>query len=338
MTILTTFYLSYGPLMLRQDVLIPACLFTLYKLFSYFYTNPSSDNEPQHPLDGDTHRYGPCCTAECFQDPSERDPSERDPSDRDPSDPDLGSHPPSDRPLIETDGASSAPLIPNLTKHGKPTFLRDITKPGFHILYNSLTKSPVYVIEKLTRERLAGSALDRAGIPFTKDERLTPAQSSANSDYVNSGFDRGHLAAAGNHGNNIESLTDTFTLSNMCPQFPLCNRGNWKVLENHARAVALEHGAVYVYSGPMYIPQSPPNLPNDKYTIYKVIGSNEVAVPTHFFKVLIIEKVKGKSSVQCFITENSPLVKSATVVDMEVSLSDVEKWSGLTFDKLHKFV
>ena len=83
MTILTTFYLSYGPLMLRQDVLIPACLFTLYKLFSYFYTNPSSDNEPQHPLDGDTHRYGPCCTADCFLDPSERDPSDRDPSDPD---------------------------------------------------------------------------------------------------------------------------------------------------------------------------------------------------------------------------------------------------------------
>lgn len=237
---------------------------------------------------------------------------------------------------LETD---SALLITNISKYGKPSFLKEIKKSGYHILYNTLTKSPVYVIEKLTKDTLVPDpGADRSGIPFTKDQVLRDTESSSNADFVNSGFDRGHLAAAGNHSNCGESLAETFSLSNMCPQFPVCNRGNWKVLENHARSLALEHGIVYVYSGPIYIPQSPPNMPHDKYVIYKVIGNNSVAVPTHFFKVVVIEVVKGRNVVESYVVENAPQAKPCIVGEMRVELADVEKWSGLHFDKLHKFV
>ena len=41
---------------------------------------------------------------------------------------------------------------------------------------------------------------------------------STNEDYARSGFDRGHMAAAGNSRFNAESMEKTFILSNIAPQ------------------------------------------------------------------------------------------------------------------------
>lgn len=41
---------------------------------------------------------------------------------------------------------------------------------------------------------------------------------SDNTDYKGSGFDRGHLAAAGNHRLSQNQVNQTFILSNMAPQ------------------------------------------------------------------------------------------------------------------------
>lgn len=41
---------------------------------------------------------------------------------------------------------------------------------------------------------------------------------STNNDYKGSGYDRGHLAAAGNHMWSQKAMDQTFVLSNICPQ------------------------------------------------------------------------------------------------------------------------
>lgn len=41
---------------------------------------------------------------------------------------------------------------------------------------------------------------------------------ATNADYKGSGFDRGHLAAAGNHKWSQKAMEDTFYLSNVAPQ------------------------------------------------------------------------------------------------------------------------
>ena len=47
-----------------------------------------------------------------------------------------------------------------------------------------------------------------------------------------SGFDRGHLAAAGNHRASLEDCQETFYYSNMAPQVGEgFNRGAWNSLE-----------------------------------------------------------------------------------------------------------
>lgn len=49
------------------------------------------------------------------------------------------------------------------------------------------------------------------------------------------------------------------------------------------RKLARKHKNLYVCTGPLYLPK----LESDGalYVKYKVIGRNNVAVPTHFFKV-----------------------------------------------------
>ena len=236
----------------------------------------------------------------------------------------------------ETDAGPAAPAGPNITKYGKPSPVIEIKKPGYSILYNCLTKTPLYVVERLTPGKVKGEAAEREGVNFYRESDLGSKTCASNSDYTNSGFDRGHMAAAGNHVISERALTDTFSFCNVAPQFPSCNRGNWKVLENYARACAAGDVTVYVYSGPLYIPQHVLDG-TERYVVYRVIGGSSVAVPTHFFKILVIEKPKCAVRVECYLVENSPDVGHVPVMDMKVELKDIESWSGLSFDRLHRF-
>lgn len=79
---------------------------------------------------------------------------------------------------------------------------------------------------------------------------------SENSDYKHSGFDRGHLAAAGNHKTNQKHIEQTFFLSNMAPQVGKgFNRDSWNNLEKHVRKLTKIYKDVYCCTGPLYLPQ-----------------------------------------------------------------------------------
>lgn len=77
-----------------------------------------------------------------------------------------------------------------------------------------------------------------------------------NHDYKQSGFDRGHLAAAGNHRLCQEYADETFVLSNIAPQVGAgFNRDAWNNLEKYVRKLARMHKNVYVCTGPLYLPR-----------------------------------------------------------------------------------
>lgn len=79
---------------------------------------------------------------------------------------------------------------------------------------------------------------------------------SENSDYKHSGYDRGHLAAAGNHKCNQKHIEQTFLLSNMAPQVGKgFNRDSWNRLEKHVRKLTKFYKDVYVCTGPLYLPR-----------------------------------------------------------------------------------
>lgn len=101
------------------------------------------------------------------------------------------------------------------------------------------------------------------------------------------------LAAAANHTRSQAVLQETFLLSNICPQHPALNRKLWKKLEFYTRSLAKNNLAAYVCSGPLYLPKEI----NGKLIVqYEVLGIQQVAVPTHFFKIILIDK-KGKQPI-----------------------------------------
>lgn len=58
----------------------------------------------------------------------------------------------------------------------------------------------------------------RKDFDFKEDESVPVEFRSTNVDYARSGFDRGHMAAAGNHKFSAECKAKTFILSNIAPQ------------------------------------------------------------------------------------------------------------------------
>lgn len=79
---------------------------------------------------------------------------------------------------------------------------------------------------------------------------------SQNTDYKGSGFDRGHLAAAGNHKSTQKCIEQTFYLTNMAPQVGQgFNRDSWNRLEKYVRKLTKMYANVYCCTGPLYLPR-----------------------------------------------------------------------------------
>lgn len=146
---------------------------------------------------------------------------------------------------------------------------------SFAVLYSGLTRTPMVVVEKLNRQRLSqASGLERTD-RFYADERVPSGQRAELSDYLGSGYDRGHMSAAANQPSS-QAMAESFALSNMVPQDPTNNRKIWAKLEADVRKYALRAaGDVYVFSGPLHQDGTP-----------KKVGRNSLWVPSHLFKLV----------------------------------------------------
>ena len=128
--------------------------------------------------------------------------------------------------------------------------------------------------------------------------------------------DRGHLAPAADMAFSGQTMADSFFMSNMSPQKPAFNRGIWKNLEALVRYFAITERKIVVVTGPI--------LPKEK-TI--TIGTNQVTVPTHYYKVIF--DLTPPQKMIGFILPNEgcdePLATFSVTVDA------VEKATGLNF-------
>jgi len=85
-------------------------------------------------------------------------------------------------------------------------------------------------------------------------------------------------------------------------------------------------------TGPLYLPKLESD--NKSYVKYEVIGSHNVAVPTHFFKVVLCEK-QGVYSLYPYVLPNQPCDNSTPLSSYIVPLDSIERAAGLIlFDKL----
>ena len=166
---------------------------------------------------------------------------------------------------------------------------------GFTVSYNNNTRLPNWVAYELTATEVAGD------LPRKDKFRPDPAAKGPQAnkeDYRNSGWDRGHMAPAADMKWDAEAMGESCYFTNICPQNPQLNGGDWKELEEKCRKWAEKHGRLYIACGPII-------LGNEHGTI----GANEVIIPDKFYKV-VLARINGEYRGAGFIFHNSPLRKS----------------------------
>ena len=104
-----------------------------------------------------------------------------------------------------------------------------ISHAGYTLSYNEKYEQANWVAYELTSAE-TNSLYNRTN-QFLVDPKISTG-SANNSDYAGSGYDRGHLAPAGDMGWSAQSMIESFYYSNMSPQVPSFNRGIWKKRRN----------------------------------------------------------------------------------------------------------
>lgn len=235
-----------------------------------------------------------------------------------------------------TPAAGSAPVDPTgLFEYGFPGPVADLAaRAALVSSYDRRTKNPHWVAEHITPQSLATRSGDRKNSAFLEDNAVPEKFRAKLKDYFRSGYDRGHQVPAADCKWSQAAMDETFFLSNMCPQVGEgFNRDYWAHFEDFCRRLTQKYPSVRVVTGPLYLPKRDP-ADNKWYVKYEVIGNPpNVAVPTHFYKVIFAEDgtVGGKVALGAFVLPNAVIPNAKPLSDFEVPLEAVERASGLEF-------
>jgi endonuclease G len=197
-------------------------------------------------------------------------------------------------------------------------------------MHSATEKIPLWVAEYIEKSQLTGS-LARAD-KFQPDPLLKPGRRAELIDYKGSGYDRGHQAPAGDQTVDARLKAETFYLSNMAPQVPALNQQAWRELETLVRNWILERGSGYVITGPMFYDTNKTNTqPGGDIADYKAIGPDRVAVPTHFFKIVVAKDANGRWQSIAFVLENRKYTKPYDFAKDIKSITWIEQHTGINF-------
>jgi endonuclease G len=181
---------------------------------------------------------------------------------------------------------------------------------AYSVSYNTKHRQANWVAYQLTKSELV-KVVERKDkfiadplIPNTDNEK----------DYKNSGFDRGHLAPAGDMLFSSIAMKESFYFSNMSPQNPSFNRGIWKKLEEKVRTWAENFDSLYIVTGPIL------------HDSLCEIGFNGLKVPHHYYKVIV--DMKKKQGIAFLIPNESTKLELTNFI---LSIFQLEQIIGINF-------
>jgi len=210
---------------------------------------------------------------------------------------------------------------PQFFAYGKPPVVaarpgnRALCYDAFAILHSGESKTPVFVAEKLNAGAMSDAHQKRSN-KFFADARLPYAERATLDDYAGSGYDRGHMAPAGDM-RSAQAMAQSFSLANMVPQAPEHNRGVWaKSVEEATRKYAERAGGdVFVITGPFFVPSIAQS---------QSIGPGRVHVPRYLYKLVYDQK---KNKAWAYWQEND----NATRGSAPISYEELMKRTGIQF-------
>jgi len=183
---------------------------------------------------------------------------------------------------------------------------------NYSLSYNEKYEQAEWVFYELKNVKSSGSFKR----PYFIEDPKVKTKSATYKNYKNSGYDKGHLCPAADMKFSKEAFDETFYTSNISPQKKEFNGGIWNRLENKTRYWAEKFNGIYVVTGGV-LKQS-----------LKTIGTEKVAVPEHFYKILLSEN-NGKYKMIAFLIPNE--MSSKPLYDYVLSVDEIEKMTGIDF-------
>lgn len=184
---------------------------------------------------------------------------------------------------------------------------------GYSLSYSEPHEQAEWVAYELKKEHLSNSNFKR---PYFEIDKAVKTGAADWRNYRNSGYDRGHLCPAGDRKYSKEAHDETFLTSNISPQRNDFNSGIWNRLEQKVRYWASKYDGVFVVTGGVL--KGP----------METIGQEKVAVPKHFYKVLI-DVNTGEPKMIAFLIPHEPSNKP--LHEFVVSVDSIEALTGIDF-------
>lgn len=185
---------------------------------------------------------------------------------------------------------------------------------GFDLGYNEASEQASWVVYVLTRTEVMEGRVNRTD-NFRSDLTISTGSASL-ADYRGSGYDRGHMAPAGDMKWDAEAMSESFLLSNMSPQEPSFNRGIWRKLEEQVRLWALEKDSLFIVTGPVLS------------EVKKSIGENQVGVPMFYYKI-VVDLSPPDHGMIAFLLPNEKSDKD--LFHFAISVDSLESFTGYDF-------
>jgi endonuclease G len=185
-----------------------------------------------------------------------------------------------------------------------------VTRLRYVLSYVEAHEQAEWVYYKLNSKLVRGNI--KRSNNFREDYSISTGSAKL-SDYKFSGYDRGHLAPAGDMKSSYAAMSESFLMSNISPQDPSFNRGIWKKLESLVRGWAENNYLHIVTAG----------ILKGKL---KTIGSSNVSVPRYFYKIIY---ATNESKMIGFVIPNSKI--SSSLKNYVKSVDEIEKLTGIDF-------
>lgn len=188
-----------------------------------------------------------------------------------------------------------------------------IKHSNFTTTFSKSKNYPVYVEWWVTKDKLNCSNPLKRENSFKADPKFN-WDTKFNDDYLNSGYDRGHMCpAADNLCMTKNVLEESFFFTNISPQQHALNSGDWLTLEEYTRDLARSQDSIQVFCG----------------NIGEIKKIKSVSVPEYCWKVIYIKK-KGVWEAYLFSNNKS---KANGIKDNKVDIKKIEKLTGFNFSK-----
>lgn len=159
---------------------------------------------------------------------------------------------------------------------------------------------------------------------FRPDDRLPNGWARVTpSDYIRSGYDKGHVVPNADRDGSEDSMASTFLMTNMIPQTGDLNRGPWARFEGYLRTLVTRGSDVYIVAG-----------------AYGAKGKlkNKVTIPTNTWKIAVavpagseVSAVNENTRVIAVDMPNVNGIKNADWETYRTSVSAIEQKTGDKF-------